>query len=160
MVAKNCYEFSFATASGESLPLANFKGKVMLVVNTASFCGFTKQYANLEQLHKKFRDQGLVIIAVPSNDFGEQEPKDNQEIQSFCQINFGVSFLVVAKEAVKGPNAHPFYQWAKASLGFFAAPKWNFHKYLIGRDGKLLDYFMSTTSPNNPRVIKAIEAAL
>lgn len=159
--AGTSYDFSFKTLSGqEPLALSQYKGKVLLIVNTASQCGFTKQYADLEKLYQTYKDRGLVIIGVPSNDFGGQEPGNNQEIAKFCQVNFGVTFPMTAKEIVSGDKAHPFYLWAKKSLGFGTAPKWNFHKYLIDRNGKLVDYFNSTTSPDAPRVHEAIEKLL
>jgi len=111
-------------------------------------------------LYEKYKDKGLVIIGVPSNDFGKQEPGSNDEIASFCKLNYGVSFPMAAKEDVVGDNAHPFYKWAYKTLGFGTAPKWNFHKYLIDRQGKLADYFNSTTAPDAPRLIKAIEKLL
>lgn len=157
----NAYAYSFNTLVGhKSLPLSSFKGKVLLIVNTASKCGFTSQYADLEKLYEQYKDRGLVILGVPSNDFGSQEPGTEQEIASFCQINYGVSFPITAKEVVSGKKAHPFYIWARQKLGFGSAPKWNFHKYLVNRDGELVTYFYSTTSPSAPRVIKAIEKAL
>lgn len=159
--AGSSYDYSFKTLSGqEPLPLSQYKGKVLLIVNTASECGFTKQYADLEKLYEKYRDRGLVILGVPSNDFGGQEPGSNQEIAKFCEVKFKVSFPMAAKEIVSGDKAHPFYLWAKKSLGFGTAPKWNFHKYLIDRNGKLVDFFNSTTSPDAARVHEAIEKLL
>lgn len=158
---KSAYDFEFKSLMGKKpMPLSDYKGKVLLIVNTASHCGFTKQYAALESIYKEYQAQGLVIIGVPSNDFGEQEPGNDQEIANFCKINFGVTFPMTSKEIVTGNNAHPFYLWAKQTLGFGTAPKWNFHKYLVNREGKLIDYFNSTTAPDSPRVKKAIEAAL
>lgn len=157
----NAYDYSFYTLRGhEPLPLSSFQGKVLIVVNTASKCGFTPQYARLEKLYEQYKDRGLVILGVPSNDFGGQEPGTEQEISNFCQVNYGVSFPMAAKEVVSGKNAHPFYLWARKELGFGTAPKWNFHKYLINRKGKLIDYFYSTTSPDAGKVIKMIEKAL
>lgn len=157
----NAYDYSFHTLIGNNaLPLDSFRGKVVVIVNTASKCGFTPQYAKLEKLYEKYKDKGLVILGVPSNDFGGQEPGSEQDIESFCQVNYGVSFPMAAKESVSGKNAHPFYLWAKQKLGFGTAPKWNFHKYLMNRKGELVDYFYSTTSPEAPRFIKAIEKAL
>ncbi|KTD66632.1 glutathione peroxidase [Legionella santicrucis] len=157
----NAYDYSFHTLRGhEPLPLSSFQGKVLMVVNTASKCGFTPQYAGLEKLYEQYKDRGLVILGVPSNDFGGQEPGTEDEISNFCQVNYGVSFPIAAKEVVSGKNAHPFYLWAKKELGFGTAPKWNFHKYLINRKGKLIDYFYSTTSPDAGRVTKIIEKAL
>lgn len=157
----NAYDYSFTTLVGhQPLPLAAYKGKVLLIVNTASKCGFTPQYAALEKLYQQYKERGLVIIGVPSNDFGGQEPGTEQEVAQFCQINYGVTFPLTAKEIVSGSNAHPFYLWARKKLGFGTAPKWNFHKYLVNRKGELVDYFYSTTSPDAARFIKAIEAAL
>jgi glutathione peroxidase len=157
----NAYAFSFKTLVGHKpLPLEAYKGRVILVVNTASKCGFTPQYKGLEALYKHYKERGLVIIGVPSNDFGSQEPGTEQEVAHFCQINYGVTFPMTAKEVVSGKDAHPFYLWAKKELGFDTAPKWNFHKYLINRKGELIDYFYSTTSPEAPRLIKSVEKAL
>lgn len=158
---KTAYDFTFiAVDEHKKLSLEDFKGKVILIVNTASKCGFTSQYADLEKLYKAYKDKGLVVIGVPSNDFGGQEPGSNKEISNFCQLNYGVTFPITQKEKVSGDNAHPFYIWAKEALGFGTAPKWNFHKYLINRQGKLIDYFNSTTSPQSDRLRKAIETAL
>jgi glutathione peroxidase len=158
---KTAYNFSFKILNNEEpMPLKQFSGKVMLVVNTASHCGFTKQYEGLETLYKLYKDQGLVVIGVPSNDFGQQEPGSAQEIATFCKRNFGVTFPMAEKEVVSGDGAHPFYVWAKQTLGFGTAPKWNFHKYLINRKGELINYFYSTTTPESPRLKKAIEQAL
>jgi glutathione peroxidase len=160
-VPQNVYGFTFKTLIGEKpLPLAGYKGKVLLIVNTASNCGFTPQYEGLEKLYNTYKDKGLVIIGVPSNDFGAQEPGSSDEIAHFCKLNYGVSFPMTSKEVVSGKHAHPFYTYAKKTLGFGTAPKWNFHKYLINRDGVLIDYFNSTTSPDSARLIKAVEAAL
>ena len=157
----NAYNYSFFTLIGHNpMPLAAYRGKVLLIVNVASKCGFTPQYASLEKLYEKYKDRGLVILGVPSNDFGSQEPGTDQEIAHFCQINYGVSFPMTAKEVVSGKNAHPFYIWAKQKLGLSTAAKWNFHKYLINRNGDLIDYFYSTTSPDAARFIRAVEKAL
>lgn len=156
----SAYDCSFQSLQGETLPLANFTGKVLLVVNTASKCGFTRQYQGLETLYQHYKDQGLVVIGIPCNDFGHQEPGSPAEIAAFCQRNYGVSFSMTQKESVKGSKAHPFYQWAKQTLGFGTAPKWNFHKYLINRQGKLVDYFHSFTTPQSPRLIAALEKYL
>lgn len=157
----SAYDYSFTTLTGgEPLPLAQFKGKVLLVVNTASKCGFTGQYAALEALYTRFKDKGLVVIGVPSNDFGAQEPGGSEEIASFCKLNYGVSFPMTGKEAVSGDKAHPFYVWAKGALGFGTAPKWNFHKYLIDRNGRLIDYFNSTTAPDAARLVTLVEKLL
>lgn len=159
--SKTAYEFSFNHLNEDKkLNLSDFKEKVILVVNTASKCGFTSQYADLEKLYEEYKHKGLVIIGVPSNDFGSQEPGSNEEISTFCRLNYGVTFPMTEKEIVSGDDPHPFYKWAREILGFGTAPKWNFHKYLINREGKLIDYFHSTTSPKNERFKKAIEIAL
>ena len=158
---KTAYDFTFQTLNApEALPLQQFAGKVLLIVNTASKCGFTPQYEGLEKLYNAYKDQGLVIIGVPSNDFGAQEAGNSQEIAAFCDLNYGVTFPMAEKEVVAGAGAHPFYLWAKETLGFGTAPKWNFHKYLINRQGKLVDYFHSMTTPESDRVKRAIEKAL
>lgn len=157
----NAYDFSFHTlVSHQPLPLASFRGKVLIIVNTASKCGFTPQYASLEKLYEKYKDKGLVILGVPSNDFAGQEPGTDQEIVEFCKLNYGVSFPMTSKEIVSGKNAHPFYLWARKKSGLGSAPKWNFHKYLINGKGELINYFYSTTSPDAPRFVRAVEKAL
>jgi glutathione peroxidase len=157
----SAYDFSFVELmGGKPLPISQFSGKVLLIVNTASRCGFTSQYEGLEKLYTTYHDRGLVVIAVPSNDFGHQEPGSAEEIASFCKLNYGVTFPVTAKEVVSGSEAHPFYLWARETLGFGTAPKWNFHKYLIDRNGKLVDYFHSTTAPSSSRLVEAIEKLL
>ncbi|HEU5047096.1 MAG TPA: glutathione peroxidase [Rickettsiales bacterium] len=155
------YEYSFHTLMGDKpLPLSEFKGKVLLVVNTASHCGFTPQYDGLEKLYNTYKDKGLVIIGVPSNDFGQQEPGSSEEIATFCKTNYGVTFPLAHKETVVGDKAHPFYLWARKVLGFGSAPKWNFHKYLINRKGQAVDYYFSTAKPDSPKLTKEIEKLL
>ena len=157
----SAYDYQFKTLIGHKpLPLSQFKGKVVMVVNTASQCGFTPQYEGLEKLYKTYKEKGLVILGVPSNDFGGQEPGSSEEIANFCKLNYGVSFPMATKEVVSGDDAHPFYKWAADGLGFGTAPKWNFHKYLINRNGELIDYFNSTTAPDSSRLIEAVEKAL
>ncbi len=157
---QTAYDFSFEKISGGQLPLADFKGKTLLIVNTASECGFTKQYKDLQQLYDEFKNRGLVVIGVPANNFGGQEPGSNSEIANFCETRFAVSFPMAAKVDVVGKNAHPFYKWAGSVLGFGTKPKWNFHKYLVNKNGELIDYFNSTTSPLSDRVKQAIESGL
>ena len=156
----SAYDFAFEAIDSTPLPFAQFRGKVVLVVNTASFCGFTKQYAALEAIYEKYRSRGFVVLGVPSNDFGDQEPGSNAEIAQFCQGAFNVTFPLTEKYDVKGNNAHPFYKWALATFGNAAAPKWNFHKYLVGADGKLLASFATTVEPDAAKITSAIEAAL
>ncbi len=157
----SAYEFQFQELSKNMLlPLANFRGKVLLIVNTASRCGFTPQYRELEALYQRYKDRGLVILGVPSNDFGNQEPGTSGDIVEFCQVHYDVSFPMTQKEHVKGSQAHPFYQWARQQCGILSVPRWNFHKYIIDRDGHIADYFYSFTSPQSKRMIKVIERLL
>ena len=158
--AGSAYDFTFQAIEGKQLPLSEYRGKVVLVVNVASFCGFTHQYSGLEALYEKYAAKGLVVLGVPANDFGAQEPGSNAEIVQFCQGAFNVTFPLTEKEVVKGDAAHPFYRWARESLGNANAPKWNFHKYLVGKDGQLLKAFASEVEPDAPEVVMAVEAAL
>lgn len=157
---KSAHAFSFQAIDGAELPLAAFTGKAVLVVNTASRCGFTKQYADLQDLWQRYRARSLVVLGVPSNDFGGQEPGSEAEIKDFCEVNFDVDFPLTAKTVVKGADAHPFYKWAAETLGGMAKPRWNFHKYLIAPDGRLVDWFSTLTSPTSSKVVRAVEAYL
>jgi len=154
------HDFSFTAIDGQPLPLVGFGGKAVLVVNVASKCGLTPQYEGLEALYRDFRDKGLVVLGVPSNQFAGQEPGTEAEIAEFCTLNYGVDFPMTAKAEVIGAGAHPFYKWVSAELGEGAAPKWNFHKYLIGKDGEIAGVFGSRTEPQAPEIVAAIEAAL
>jgi glutathione peroxidase len=154
------FDQEFDAIEGGKLPLAQWRGKALLVVNTASFCGFTPQYEGLQALWERYQARGLVVIGVPSNDFGEQEPKAESEILGFCKGAFGVTFPLTTKVAVSGAQAHPFYRWAREALGAGNAPRWNFHKYLVGRDGKLVAGYGSRVEPLSPEMTKAIESAL
>ncbi|WP_367178450.1 glutathione peroxidase [Aquidulcibacter sp.] len=145
---------------GGQVNLADYRGKVVLVVNTASQCGYTGQYAGLETLWKSRQREGLVIIGVPSNDFGGQEPGSATEIKKFCELNYGVTFPMAAKYAVRGPSAHPFYRNALSVLGSKAEPKWNFHKILIGKDGRPVATFASAVTPQSTELGQAITNAL
>ncbi|MGE0751133.1 MAG: glutathione peroxidase [Variibacter sp.] len=153
------YAFSFDSLKGEPIRLAAYAGKPVLVVNTASLCGFTPQYAGLQALWKKYEPQGLTVIGVPSNNFGGQEPGGATEIAHTAQDGYGVTFPIAAKADVKGKAAHPFYRWA-ADEKPLQTPRWNFHKYLIGRDGHIVGSFASDVEPNDPRIINAIEREL
>ena len=158
--AETAHDFTFESIDGGPLPLAAYKGKAVLVVNTASLCGFTPQYQGLQTLWETYQDRGLVVVGVPSNDFGGKEPGSKTEIKDFCTTNYFITFPLADKEVVSGAGAHPFYVWAKAELGALAAPKWNFHKYLVAPDGRLVDWFATTTKPNAAKVTQAIEALL
>jgi glutathione peroxidase len=154
------YDFSFEAIEGGKLPLGQWRGKVLLVVNTASFCGFTPQYEGLQALWQRYESRGLIVLGVPSNDFGGQEPNSESEILGFCKGAYNVSFPLTTKQVVSGAQAHPFYRWAANMLGTDATPKWNFHKYLVGRDGKLVGAFGTRTAPQDAKLIGAIETAL
>ena len=156
----DAFDHAFEAIEGGKLPLAQWRGKALLVVNTASFCGFTPQYEGLQALWERYQKRGLVVIGVPSNDFGAQEPKAEAEIQAFCKGAYNVTFPLTTKEVVKGPQAHPFYLWARETLGAGNAPSWNFHKYLVGRDGKLIAGYGARVEPLSAELTKAIEAAL
>ncbi|MEW5684201.1 MAG: glutathione peroxidase [Pseudomonadota bacterium] len=151
------YDFTAETIEGQPAPLSDYKGKVVLIVNTASKCGFTRQYAGLEELFRKFRDRGLVVLGFPCNQFGAQEPGDEEEIKSFCSLTYDVDFPMMRKIDVNGPTAHPLYAFLKKQkrgvLGTEGI-KWNFTKFLVDRDGKVVDRFAPTVEP------KALEGAI
>jgi glutathione peroxidase len=149
------YAFSFQALAGDDIRLADYAGRPLMIVNTASLCGFTPQYAGLQQLWTEFHERGLTIVGVPSNDFGNQEPGSATEIAQTAQHQYGVTFPIAAKAVVKGPNAHPFYKWA-AEQRPKDIPHWNFHKYLIGRDGGIADVFPETIEPLDTRVKTAV----
>ncbi|RYZ14602.1 MAG: glutathione peroxidase [Alphaproteobacteria bacterium] len=154
------HDFDFTSIEGKPLPLKQFSGHPVLIVNVASKCGLTPQYEGLVNLYHELKDQGLVVLGVPSNQFMGQEPGTNEEIQTFCSTTYGVDFPLTAKTDVKGETAHPFYQWMKTQLGDPAEPVWNFHKLLIGKDGKALKAFAPTVVPEAPELKAAINEAL
>lgn len=154
------HSFTFPGIDGAPLPLSQFAGGPILVVNTASFCGYTGQYEALQALYARYRDRGLTVVGVPSNDFGGQEPGTAGEIQQFCTGVYGVEFPLADKQVVRGDDAHPFYKWAREVLGPGQAPRWNFHKYLVGPDGALVAAFPTQTRPDAPEVVQAIEELL
>lgn len=154
----SAYDFSLPSIDGGQMSLAEFKGKTILLVNTASYCGFTKQYDGLQTLWEEKRDAGLVVLGVPSNDFGQQEPGSEGEIKEFCEVNFNIDFPMSEKLVVKGAGAHPLYKWLKAETG--ASPRWNFYKFLIDGDGKAVASFSSMTKPGSKKLRKAIDASL
>ncbi|WP_379875379.1 glutathione peroxidase [Lacibacterium aquatile] len=158
--AGSAHDFSFKTIDGQPMPLAQYKGKAVLVVNTASQCGFTKQYDGLQALYEKYKDKGLIVLGVPSNDFGGQEPGTAEEIKDFCETNFSVDFPLADKQVVSGDDAHPFYKWAGEQVGVAGRPRWNFHKYLIAPDGHLADWFSTVTDPGSDKVTAAVEKLL
>jgi glutathione peroxidase len=155
------YDFEAQQIGGQTVPLSQFRGKTMLIVNTASACGFTPQFAGLEELHKRYADRGLVVLGFPCNQFGSQDPGSNEEIASFCQVNYGVSFPMMAKIDVNGADAHPLYRWLTAEapglLGSKAI-KWNFTKFLVGKDGSVLKRYAPQDAPQ--KLAKDVDAAL
>ena len=154
---KLAYDFQFNDLDGSSLSLSDYKDKVIIVVNVASQCGFTKQYEDMQNIWEKYQSKGLIIIGVPSNDFGKQEPGSNSEIKNFCEAKFGITFPMTEKVSVKGNSAHPFYQWAYKNYGNSAVPKWNFHKIIVDKNGKINSTFTSMTNPSSNKFIKVIE---
>lgn len=156
----NAHSFEFSTITGQALPLSDYEGKAVLVVNTASRCGLTPQYRELQGLWERYKARGLVVLGVPCNDFGAQEPGTEAEVMSFCEVNYGVDFPLTSKQSVIGADAHPFYKWVGEVAGEDALPKWNFHKYLIGPDGELAQVFGSKVPPLDEALVKDIEALL
>jgi len=156
--ASSVYEFTMNSIDGQPLPLSSFKGKVLLIVNVASFCGFTPQYEQLEAVYEKYKDQGFVIAGFPANNFGAQEPGTNEEIKAFCSRKYNVKFPIYSKISVKGPDKAPLYQYLTDTSG--GEIKWNFTKFLIDRNGKIIARFESPVKPDSPEVIAAIEKAL
>jgi len=157
---RSMHDFAFTSIDGEPLPMRAFAGRAVLVVNTASLCGFTYQYAALQSVWETYRARGLVVLGVPSNDFGNQEPGTADEIKDFCEVNFAVDFPLTEKQVVKGPDAHPFFKQIVVTLGPDAAPRWNFHKYLVTPDGRLAGAWPSRVEPAAPEITAAIEEVL
>ena len=156
----SAFDFNLDALEGGDLALAQFRGKALLIVNVASACGFTPQYRGLEKLWQNYRDRGLVVIGVPSNDFGAQEPGSAAEIRQFCDQNYQIDFPLAAKVPVTGAAAHPLYKWFEARLGEEGRPRWNFHKYLIAPDGHVVAGYSSRVAPDDAKLIKAIDANL
>ena len=156
---KLIYDYKIKSITGEVLNFSDYQKKAILIVNVASYCGFTKQYADLQKLWELYQNKGLVVIGVPSNSFN-QEKNDEKEIKSFCEVNFNINFPLTSIYDVKGNNAHEIYKWAKKNHGNSAVPKWNFHKILIGKNGKVIDTFVSFTNPMSNKIINAVEKSL
>jgi len=157
---KLAYDFTFNDLDGSALSLANFKDKVVIVINVASQCGFTNQYSDMQKIWEKYQTKGVIMLGVPSNDFGQQEPGSNEEIKNFCEAKFGITFPMTEKVSVKGSDAHPFYIWAKEKHGKSAVPKWNFHKIIINKEGKIEKTFSSMTNPSSKKFKEVIENLL
>ena len=157
---KLAYDFKFKDLDGSALNLSVYKGKVIVVVNVASQCGFTNQYEDMQNVWEQYQAKGIVILGVPSNDFGKQEPGSNEDIKNFCEAKFGITFPMTEKVSVKGTDAHPFYIWAEKNHGKSAVPKWNFHKIIINKEGKIEKTFSSMTNPSSKKFIEVIENLL
>jgi len=156
---KRIYDFSIESITGEIINFKDYKNKVILVVNTASYCGFTKQYNELQELWDLYKEKGLIVLGVPSNSFN-QEKSSNLDIKEFCEVNFNINFPLTTITEVKGKNAHELFKWAKENHGKSAVPKWNFYKILINKEGKVEDIFSSMTKPMSKKITKAIENIL
>ena len=154
------FDHQIENINNKAIDLNDFKGKTILLVNVASKCGFTEQYKGLQSLYEEYRKQGLVVIGVPSNQFGGQEPGSNKEIKDFCETNFDITFPMTDKVDVKGEKAHELYTWAKENYGSSTVPKWNFHKILINKEGKIQDTFNSFVAPLSKKIINEIELIL
>ena len=151
------FDLNFEGIDGNIISLKDFKNKPIIIVNSASFCGFTYQYEQLENLYQKFKKKELVVIAIPSNDFGGQEFKDNKKVKEFCEVNFNISFPITTITKVKGKNRHPFFKWVEKEAGYLSLPKWNFYKYLISKDGKLSSWFSSVTKPSSEKFLNELK---
>ena len=158
--SKTFYDFKINSINGEEINLSSFNGKTVLLVNVASKCGFTKQYDDLQKLYEDYREKGLVVIGIPSTQLGGQEPGTETEIKNFCETNFSINFPMTSKYEVKGDNAHPIYIWAKDTYGKSTVPKWNFHKILINKNGRVEDTFASFTGPLSNKIAKKLEEIL
>lgn len=156
----NAFDFTLTSLSGQPLPLAAYRGQALLIANTASRCGFTPHYKGLQQLADTYQARGLMVIGVPSGDFANQELKTNSDIGAFCERNYGVTFPLAAKTPVRGRAAHPLFQWLRQELGPIAGPWWNFYKYLIAPDGRVVDWYSPITAPQSRRMISALERIL
>ncbi len=160
MESKTVYSFTMETINGEAKPLSDYKGKTLLIVNVASKCGFTPQYAGLEKLYERYKDRGLVVLGFPANNFLGQEPGSNPEIKSFCSLKYGVTFPMFSKISVKGKDMDSLYRYLTAESGFNGDISWNFNKFLVGPDGKVIARYGSKTEPLSKELIEKIEAVL
>ena len=158
--SKTLFDFKIKSISGDVISLSKFKGQTLMLVNVASNCGFTKQYDDLQKLYDNYKDKGLIVVGIPSNQFGGQEPGKNSEIKDFCETNFNITFPMTSKYDVKGDSAHPIYLWAKETYGNSTVPKWNFHKILINKDGKVEDTYASFTNPMSKKILEKLEQIL
>jgi len=151
------YDFNFLDIDGNKISLSKYKGNVIIIVNVASECGFTKQYDDMQKIWEEYKEKKVIMIGVPSNDFGQQEPGSSSDIKNFCEAKFGITFQMMEKVRVKGDKAHPFYIWARKNYGGSAIPKWNFHKIIINKQGKIADTFSSITNPSSNKFRKSLD---
>ena len=156
---KSFHDFSIESISGGDISLSDYKNKVVLLVNTASQCGFTPQYAGLQKIYDRYKDDGFVVLGVPSDDFN-QELSSDDDVKKFCEIRYGVNFPLTSIQKIKGDSAHPLYKWISGNTSVIGQPRWNFHKYLISKEGKVLNWFSSMTSPTSDGLLKQVEQAL
>ena len=156
---KSFHDFSIESISGEDIVLSDYKDKVVLLVNTASQCGFTPQYAGLQKIYDRYKDDGFVVLGVPSDDFN-QELSNDDDVKKFCEIRYGVNFPLTSIQKIKGDSAHPLYKWISGNTSVIGQPRWNFHKYLISKEGQILNWFSSMTSPTSEGLLKQVEQAL
>ncbi len=156
---KAFHDFSIESITGETIELSNYKSNVVLLVNTASKCGFTPQYSGLQKIYDRYKDDGLIVLGIPTNDFN-QELSNDKDVKQFCEIRYGVEFPMSSIQIIKGDNAHPIYKWIKSNVSVIGQPRWNFHKYLIGKNGQIINWFSSMTSPTSEGLVKEIETAL
>ena len=156
---KSFHDFSIESISGDDLILADYKDKVVLLVNTASQCGFTPQYAGLQKIYDRYKDDGFVVLGVPSDDFN-QELSNDDDVKKFCEIRYGVNFPLTSIQKIKGESAHPLYKWISGNTSVIGQPRWNFHKYLISKEGQIVNWFSSMTSPTSEGLLKQVEQAL
>ena len=157
--AKSFHDFSIESISGGEISLSEYKNKVALLVNTASQCGFTPQYAGLQKIYDRYKDDGFVVLGVPSDDFN-QELSSDDDVKKFCEIRYGVNFPLTSIQKIKGDSAHPLYKWISGNTSVIGQPRWNFHKYLISKEGQVLNWFSSMTSPTSDGLLKQVEQAL
>ena len=156
---KSFHDFSIESISGGEITLADYKNKVVLLVNTASQCGFTPQYAGLQKIYDRYKDDGFVVLGVPSDDFN-QELSSDDDVKKFCEIRYGVNFPLTTIQKIKGEGAHPLYKWISGNTSVIGQPRWNFHKFLIGKEGQIINWFSSMTSPTSEGLLKQVEQAL
>ena len=157
---KLAYDFEFKNLNGNVLNLKDYRNKVIIIINVASQCGFTNQYEDMQKIWEDYQAKGVIVLGIPSNDFGNQEPGNSEQIKKFCESRFGITFPMTEKVSVKGSDAHPFYLWAKKNHGKSAVPKWNFHKIIIDKTGKVSQTYTSITNPSSRKFIDSIEKLL